>query len=427
MSLKDIVQDRLNRMEDLEQRRELKNIVSGLFTNLANYQEEMKVKLEERIFSEIDTSEEMLNIYVTICPREDIDPIHDYLFPMVEEDLVAPVFDTKSAITALSGKRDVFLYTLFLACDFPMLQKLISRKPSFHGKMMTNKGVYNIEVELQQNRKYVDEIEKLYVSFIKNDLSCRTVHHPYANKFFDVYLTSIDGELQEDEVVLEISAHFQEWEPYKRTNVIPIWNIQRLDVPTTGFPYPALDRINYEHTLSLHKYGIENGFLIDGTETNIMYTKRLQDSLVVVSPEEESKKWKVLKIAQPKETSEGNYPYKLVSNKRKETFINRYASLQSRTIRTKGELFRLVDSFEAATRIELVDMKILDRGEKESFTYDMNPFVIENIRVNQHKKVLQMAFKTDEEGDYLIYDLISFLVSEVQRVFPEYRCEGVFI
>ncbi|MCH1625993.1 normocyte-binding protein [Fredinandcohnia quinoae] len=425
MSLKDIVQDRINQMEDLEQRKQLKSIVSGLFTSLATYQEEMNARLEDRIFSEIVDSEEMHTIYVTICPRKDIDPIHDFLYPMLEEDLAVPVLHPKSINMALSEKRDIFLYTLFLACDYPMIQKLIANKPLFQGKMITNKGEYSIEVVLQQSQKYLLEIEKLYISFLKSALSWKTVNHPYANKFFDIHLRSMNGELQEGEVVQEISIHLQEWDAFKRTDIIPLWNIQRLNITTAGFPFPALDRVNYEHNLSIQKHGTGNGYLIDSEETNIRFMKRLPESLVVVSPVEESKQWNIIKITQPKEINETDYPYTLVSNKRKDRFLNRYANLQSRTIRTKGELFRMIDSFEAATSLKLIDLTVIEERERESNTYDMNPFVSENIRIDQNKKVLRITFDSELEDDYLIYDLISFLVSEIQSFFPEYRCEGV--
>ncbi|HAU34589.1 MAG TPA: normocyte-binding protein, partial [Lysinibacillus sp.] len=40
--------ERLRKIEDLEQRQLLKDIVSGVFVNLIDYQEDMNRKLEER-------------------------------------------------------------------------------------------------------------------------------------------------------------------------------------------------------------------------------------------------------------------------------------------------------------------------------------------------------------------------------------------
>ena len=55
--MKDIIIDKLSKMEDLEQRKILKDIISGVFLNLIDYQESFNKNLEERIFSEIEDKE----------------------------------------------------------------------------------------------------------------------------------------------------------------------------------------------------------------------------------------------------------------------------------------------------------------------------------------------------------------------------------
>lgn len=79
--------ERLRKIEDLEQRQLLKDIVSGVFVNLIDYQEDMNRKLEERIFNEMDDIENKYDIYATLLPREDVDPIHDCLFPICPTDI----------------------------------------------------------------------------------------------------------------------------------------------------------------------------------------------------------------------------------------------------------------------------------------------------------------------------------------------------
>ncbi|MBE0341235.1 normocyte-binding protein, partial [Paenibacillus sp. 28ISP30-2] len=56
--MKELVQDRLSKMDDLEQRRLLKNMMAGVFMNLVEYQEEMTRQLERRVFEEIENTEE---------------------------------------------------------------------------------------------------------------------------------------------------------------------------------------------------------------------------------------------------------------------------------------------------------------------------------------------------------------------------------
>ena len=46
--------ERLRKIENLEQRQLLKDIMSGVFVNLIDYQDEMNKKLEQRVFNEMD-------------------------------------------------------------------------------------------------------------------------------------------------------------------------------------------------------------------------------------------------------------------------------------------------------------------------------------------------------------------------------------
>lgn len=88
--------------------------------------------------------------------------------------------------------------------------------------------------------------------------------------------------------VKQISIQLEELEPYKHMNLVPIWNIQRMEMKIGGFPVPAADRVNYEHVLPLRRTGTEHGYLVDGEEANIRYIKRSEEEITVVSPLDKS-------------------------------------------------------------------------------------------------------------------------------------------
>ena len=79
--------ERLRKIDDLGQRQILKDIMSGVFVNLIDYQNESNQRLEERIFNEVDDIENKYDVYVALSSIEEIDPIHDYLFPLLPSDL----------------------------------------------------------------------------------------------------------------------------------------------------------------------------------------------------------------------------------------------------------------------------------------------------------------------------------------------------
>ncbi|WP_139488168.1 normocyte-binding protein [Brevibacillus dissolubilis] len=465
--MREIILDRLSKIDDLEQRKLLKNIVTGVFLNLVEYQEEMNRRLEERVFNEIEDWEEKHDVYATLCARQEVDPIHEFLFPMIPEDVEPLTWEMPTLLSALANGEDVRLMPVYLECDVRTLQGVtdIDRTSSddhhamtsrtstpiqprlFTGTITTTSGIYPIQARLEPNRTYLHEIEKLYHAFQKNNIPWKTVNHPYAHKFFDVILTGATGLRSEDEII-SIHVDLEEYEPFKRVDVIPLWNIERLTLKNSGFPIPADDRVNFEHVLPLRKTGVEHGYLVDayaaGDDSNagsepIRYIKRTVDELTIVSPQERAGMWHVWKITQPVHNQIGRLEYELLSNRRKKSFIGKFAQKQVIAVRSKGEILRIVHSFEASKYVELVDIEIRESGGFTNLndtsyfsgvgylsgtTYPMNPFIRDQIRVDQDKNILLLRFKPREGTPFIQNEIMSFLVSEVERHVPEYRCEG---
>ena len=166
--MKDIIIDKLSKMEDLEQRKMLKDIISCVFLNLADYQEAFNKNLEERIFSEIEDLEKRYDIYVTVNNRENIDPVDEFLYPVIPSDVEEKEIDAEEIAQKLLKKEEVLLYTVFMNCDYLKIKEIISNKKKFTGEIITDRRKYDIKIKLEQNRNYINEMEKLYEVFQKN-------------------------------------------------------------------------------------------------------------------------------------------------------------------------------------------------------------------------------------------------------------------
>ena len=57
----------------------------------------------------------------------------------------------------------------------------------------------------------------------------------------------------------------------------------------------------------------------------------------------------------------------------------------------------------------------------------MNPFMEDEIRDTRSQKKLLLRFQAGREEEWLHRDIASFLVSEVQRLYPEYECGGMVL
>lgn len=424
--MKDIIIDKLSKMEDLEQRKILKDIISGVFLNLIDYQESFNKNLEERIFSEIEDKEKRYDVYVTVNNIDNIDPVDDFLYPIISTDLEEKKNDAGKIYEKLIKNEEVCLYTVFMNCDYLKIKEIMRSKKKYTGEIITDNQKYKIKVKLEQNKSYINEIENLYEIFQKNSFCWKTINNPYANKFFDVIITDCEALENEENEIKEINIDFEEIEEYKMTDVIPLWNVKRMSVKSDGFPMPALDRVNFEHLISLKKLGLDNGYLVDENEGLVKYVMRTSDSLTIVSPEEKASSWNILKISGQGKEQERKLQFELVSNSRKKSFINKFAQKNSQAIRTKGEIARIVNSFEVSKYFELTEIEIIDSKPKRGTTYDMNYFIIDDIRVAKDKKVMNLKFKANKES-IIIYDLLSFIISEIQMYFPEYQCEGELV
>lgn len=53
----------------------------------------------------------------------------------------------------------------------------------------------------------------------------------------------------------------------------------------------------------------------------------------------------------------------------------------------------------------------------------MNPFISDHVRSEKDKKVMKLRFRASDNS-FIRHDILSFLVSEIQMYFPEYKCEG---
>ncbi|MGE8000567.1 normocyte-binding protein [Lysinibacillus sp. NPDC093190] len=424
--MKELMLERLRKIEDLEQRQLLKDIVSGVFVNLIDYQDEMNKRLEERIFNEIDDVENRFDIYVTLSSKENVDPIHECLFPMRPADLESKSIDLKKILESLKNNEPAVLFTLFLECDSMQIQQLLAEQRRFNGRLVTTEGQVEIKVTLTQNTDYLQEINKLYPLFQINGLPWKTINHPFVYKFFNVNLVECQP-LNEDVEITEIIVDLEEYEQKKRLNMVPLWNIERHEVKNVGFPIPAIDKVNYEHVLSIRKIGNEHGYLVEADEDNVRYVKRSDNELTIVSPQDKSGVWQLIKIAKIEDDKIGKLNYELVSNRRIEHFIHKFANNYTANVKTKGEITRMINSFEAADSFELVDVEILDSYSGTSFTHSTNTFLTEMIGENNHKKTMLLKFKANEERNFIANDILSFLVSEVQRHFFEYECVGVWL
>ena len=273
----------------------------------------------------------------------------------------------------------------------------------------------------------MEEIKKIYHIFQVNGSQWNTINCPYAYRFADIVLHT-DIVFGNGETITEITVDLEEYETYKVINHIPVWNIKHITLSDKSFPMPAKDRINFEHIVSIEEEGTENGYMADLGNTDFEYLKRYENNIVIVSHYEKQNNWALVKIENNSNLKDRQkFIYEVLSNKRELGFAGRFASVKSLVIRTKGEIARLMQCYETAKDLTFIDVEILEHYNKIQQTSDCNHFIDENIRIDRFKKVMLIKFEAHNKEDYLMLDKMSFIVSEIQILFPEYHCIGEIV
>ncbi|HBJ1653382.1 TPA: normocyte-binding protein, partial [Clostridium botulinum] len=96
------IYEKLNEINDLNDRVMLKKILNSVFTSLEQHSEDKFNDLEERVFDEIQYLEEKYNVYSTIIDRRHLDVTNEFLFPVIEEDTEEKIYDVKTIIDNLN-------------------------------------------------------------------------------------------------------------------------------------------------------------------------------------------------------------------------------------------------------------------------------------------------------------------------------------
>lgn len=424
--MKDIIQDRLNRISDLKERRLLKEILFDVYENVVEYNLMMYEQLEKRIYDEIDDPLDKFYIYTSLELGSSVDPISDFLHPIVDSDIEEMTYDIEEINKKLQHNEEMVLTSIFMKCNYLMIKEILEQEKTYKGFVRTDKDIHEIQVTLKQSEKYIHEIEKLYHIFQYNGILWNTVNCPYAYKFVDIVLSS-SLKFKAGEKITEITIDLAEYEQYKVVNAIPLWNVKTIMVQDKSFPMPAKDRINYDHVVSLSDLGTQNGYMVGLNNRDFMYCKQQEQDLVILSSSDSQQQWELIQIESPFNSRQKDFTYELMSNKRDLGFLGRYASVKSMVIRTKGEIARLLQSYELSKELAFQTVEIKEHYEKEKETTDYNSFVDDNIRIDAYKKIMLLKFKAEDREDFLVLDKMSFLVSEMQILFPEYKCIGTLL
>ncbi|MCI9079887.1 MAG: hypothetical protein HFH68_13390 [Lachnospiraceae bacterium] len=398
--VKELLQSRIEEIHDPVQRVLLQDVLIDVFGELLRYSDRRFAGLEKKLDNEIQDFAHPYYIYTGVCKREHIDNTSRCLFEM---DMGKEY-----------GKG--YLGKLFLACAYPSICNYL--KHTYNAKVYTSQGDYETVVSLGYCREYIRVIENLYRQFNKNQKQWHTINCPFIYKLLAV--SDIKGIVPEDADVQKVELLAEGLENSVINDVAFVWNVKEEIYKTRAWAAPAGKEEVYIHEIMLED--TEAGYLAV-PEEEFFQTVFSQDSLYVHTRKKEYQNIKLLKIAcmdADKDLTGLIYP--LQTNKRQMRHADRQALSGPRCLCTKGEIERIISSYEISDEFELIDVCMDLQGTVPAL--DMNPFIKSHSLLKPKRKITLILHPKDST-DIFKYEKMFFLIAELQLYTDEYEWTGV--
>lgn len=423
--MKNLITRRLNNIQSLEERKIFRDILNQVFADLVDYQDRQIENLKKNFYDELTRDSSRPVICGTIIKQYEYDVTDDFMFPMIKEDVNGYLPAASELKRSLNEGKPYMLGKTFLKCDYLTLQDLYHSRRSFPCRIYTESGCINVSVKLAKYDTYNKLVEHLYSVFVKNGMEWTTPNLPYIQKF-TAFMLEKQVELEEDTVIEKIEVDLEEYETLREDDVFPVWNLEYTNIQSINFPIPTFDNVLKEHRFDVYDLP-EYCYLPDFKYEYSGYVKRKTEQVSIIIPEADISEWPMYKL-HPRALSKNNvYVNEIYSNEPSDNFSNGYLNVKQKSIRTKGEMIRILSSFKCSDEFRIRDCEIIERNCRyKNCTYPVNEGIIDEIRTADIKNrtlVVHLDYKS--ERNYLSDDLASFLVSELQQYIPDMKCIGV--
>ena len=411
------IEERLREIDELDERKFVKKLLLEGLGKVIQCTEAKYQQLERRVYEELEITDNQYEAVLTIVKKNHYDPTNGTLFPVNDEDLDERILREK-----LSDGSRHWLGSIFLE-DADDRQREFQDRKSFSGTLVQGEESKAVVFEIEPAMRYRDVMGGLYQVFQDNHIPWDTINTGYLDKFYDVFVNSEGAaacNLEEAEI------DFGEFKEEIRYGLIPLWNMEWVTFDSADFMIPCINGIYYEHEFSLVDKDEKDGYLIKANE-DILEIRRERKKIVIKSLEETFENWKALHIIQKETVRSLDYNAPLLTNRKRDSFIRRYAENSRIRLMTKIDLFRRIMEIDVRDYIEVVAYEICENARDFLSLDSMNWFVRDELFPMESRKVLLLKFNERQPGHYLNSSMVRFVISQMQLEISEYRCVGVIV
>ena len=424
LDMEEYLAKRALEIPDLSERKLFKDVVEKMLLELYHYTQNENAALEARVFGELQSVQSDYAIYIGMIDRAHYDATDPFLHPIIPSDTENRIHSVEELQESLRTNQTYPLYSIFLETDYQTIQEFSVPGHVYHGTVFTEHGQYRAKCTVQPDTAYRKQIEHLYHIFTSNYLPWSTVCAAYLHKFFQVDLIAVE-DIDPKETIQEIRVDFEGYAAYVRYDCFPLWNLAPVSEKTSTYPEPCIDRTNFDHRIFAHRLMEDRQYLVANTDVEITNVRRLEGDLFITCPEENPHQWMLYRVDRPSKQSRTSYP--VLSNLARESFAGNLSDRYRRGIKTKAEISRILAAYSYEDYVVFQNVSLEPFASAKCQTYPMDDFILDELRTEKAGTAMTLTFSSRRPDHFLTLDIMSFLVSQVQSLFPEYICQGKLV
>ena len=419
--LQDYIHKRSMDIQDLKERALYRQVTNTMMVSLFQYLTEEQNKLEQHILSEVQNRESDFPIYIGIVNSRFYDASDGFLTPICSEDINQ---DHPMVSECLDTKEPVPVERVFLRQNTQETLRFEQDGSVYHGTVTVEKGTFTATFSIKRSQRYLNKIEHLYHIFHANHIPWSTVCAAYLYKMFDIYLSDAEGMDQYiGEKILAVSVDFGTYDPFLQRGMLPLWNLKNIKVSTSMYPSPCVDHIHYEHRIFAHRLTPDCNYLVANLDRVLQNVRLVDGDMLITCQEKGPANWELIQVNP--ESRKLRYEYQPLVNQPAASFASNLSSLYQQGVKTRGELRRVILSFGYDSVVSFQNVELGIPENKIPETYDMDQFITDELRKREKQETMILHFTAADPGNFLNMDIMSFLVTKAQKLFPEYHCVGV--
>ena len=432
------IENRLLSIEDLEERAFARQYLAEGLRQIMRESERSYQRLEERVYAEVPAKHDRHHIHMTVVDRAQYDITNGTWLPLLKGD-EKPWTDRKMTTDA---ERPFSIDRVFYTGDGEGLDQ-IPETELLQGTVQTRTGSFPAKFQLVPAQRYLEQMERMYCLFRANGLRWTTLNCGYLLRFFDVQVVELESANSKDEI-LDYTVSFGDFEARLLKNRFPVWNVRELRYNSEQFVVPVIDSKHYEHSFPAEDFGTEHGYLLDVNE-DILSLRHTEDDITIITAKETFQKWIAYQVIHMPAVTGRAFELPVLHNAPKDSFVARYMTSSEAGLQSKLEMQRQVEQYDLLGFLKLKNVTLIHdtvdpfddthmsmmnvaTEESRDLSYlklhHLNWFIQDDWVNRAEQKVLLFRF-VSLKPHFLQYDLLCFVISQLQRQFYEYRCEAV--